>query len=154
MKDKIYHAMMRLGTRLVDILLGSRDAMEFWQAAFGLWWGIIMIHTKPGLLYNVYEPLIEVAPGEVWGGLIALSSLVVLGGLFVVDVLKVNGGAVLARKWGMTIHAFVLFAIFASFLNGHGWLGSTATAAYGILAGNAATITLRLWICHRLKQPC
>ena len=144
----------RMGTRLVDILLGSRDALEFWQAIFGVWWGLVMVYSRPYLSYNTYGPLLDVAPGEVWGGIILLSSLFVIGGLFVSDVLHVNGGAVCARKWGMTVHAFVLVMVFAAFLNSHGWSGSTAVPAYGVLSGSALMIAGRLWICHRLKVGC
>jgi len=155
---KIYHAigaaMQRMGTRVVDILLGSRDALEFWQAIFGIWWGLVMVYSKPYLSYNVYQPLLDVAPAELWGGIIMLSSLVVIVGLFITDVLRINGGAICARKWGMTVHAFVLIMVFAAFLSGHGWLGSTATPAYGVLSGSALMICGRLWICHRLKVGC
>jgi hypothetical protein len=139
---------------MVDILLGSRDALEFWQGLFGIWWGIVMVYSKPYLAYNVYKPLLDVAPAEVWGGIILLSSLVVIVGLFITDVLHVNGGAICARKWGMTVHSFVLMMVFVAFWQGHGFLGSTAVPAYGVLSGSSIAITARLWICHRLKVGC
>lgn len=154
---KIYHsiirAMTRTGNRLLDIILGSRDAMEFWQALFAVWWGSVMMFSRPSLLFGpVYEPLISVAPDFMWGAMMGLSGLGVMVGLFVNDVFHVNGGAMTLRRWGMTAHMVVLLFVWVAFLDGHGWVGSTAVPAYGILSGSAIAITIRHWICK--DKPC